>query len=160
MMYSSLLVSSLAVLAAASPVQLNKRAGGPVGQPIPDDCSITNSLVDASSDSTYRVSADFKNANQVYSFYLPMDSDNGDHDKELQTCLEQCYGYGNDGDCVGVYLAYNVPLPKDYPYGTAGSPSYGCQFFGKATEAGDFVKTANNSRYTDGQARNIACPSN
>jgi len=158
-MYTVLLTTALTALAAASPVPFSKRAGGPVGEPIPDTCTISDPAATLSAEHTYAVSAEFKAANQVYAFYLPQDSDNGQHDRELQTCLEQCYGYGNDGDCVAVYLAYNVPLPADYPWGTHGSPSFGCQFFKTPLSADAFVQTASAQQFTDARARNIECPS-
>lgn len=155
-MYTVLVTSLLAVLTAASPVQ--KRAGGPVGQPIPSECTIANPGTELAA-GTHKVAANFKNTNQVYSYYLPMDEQFRSHEEELQNCLEQCYGYGEDGDCVAVYLAYDVPLPEDYPYGTPGNPSFGCQFFSTSLAGANFVDAAS-AHYTDGQARNINCPAN
>jgi len=156
-MYTTL-VSLLIGLAAASPVALQARAGGPIPKPIPARCSIHNPLNKLNPHKTYQLPANFVNTHQVYSYYLPMNEAGGHPEStELKQCEEQCYGFGNKGDCKSVYLAYNVPLPVDFPWGEAGSPSFGCQFFDIPIGANEFIP-AKKGHFRSAAAANIKCP--
>lgn len=103
------------------------RAGGPAVVPIPANCT-TTSIHPSPPCKNFTVTSDFQAAHQVYSIIL---SEPPSSEQDLwTTCQEQCYGFGNDGDCVSVLLAENV-TGEEYGYSVNG---LGCLFFGVNSE--------------------------
>ena len=70
-----------------------------------------------------------------------------------QVCLEQCYGYGNPGDCVSALWASNVT------YTAYGVQNVGvvCDMFSQKIAAQDLVLVTN-GEYLDARATDINCP--
>ena len=70
---------------------------------------------------------------------------------------QQCYGYGNTGDCKASFLGYRIPTPKGY-LGTAGGElETGCLLFSAYLDPNTFVKAAA-GQYVNATAANIYCP--
>jgi len=168
---TTLLIASLAIATTASP--LLPRAGAPIAKPIPSNCSIGNPVLCTSAASCPPVSyTPFRPTNNtlipandgpfLYAYYLTPDSfqvTNSTADELFEKCLETCYGYGNTGDCIGVYQAYNYPTPPMFG-APGGDPSVACLLFNKALAATDFEVVPENQRanWTSPRAGNIQCP--
>jgi hypothetical protein len=154
-MYTSAIaaLTTLLSLTAALPTtdNLSARAGGPSIVPIPSTCSVTCSAPTYPTDAFKPTSA-FTTAHGVYSFYLPNDSVTN-VSSSYNTCLEQCYGYGNKGDCVSTLWAANVTY-QAYGFTNTG---YACLMFGAHLTGADLVAVTDGS-YTGARGTNIACP--
>jgi hypothetical protein len=173
MFTSSILATILATLAIASPVQLAPRAGAPIAKSIPSTCAIANPVLCTSSASCppvsyepYRPTAATLTAATsgplLYGYYLDPSSfqvTSGNASSLLQMCLETCYGYGNLGDCVSVYQAYNYPSPPMFG-APGGNPTVACLLFDRPLSVADFeiVPEGERDRWTDSRSANILCP--
>jgi len=146
------------------PEFLSKRAGGPSVTPIPSNCTINYPLVCTSAESCPPVvpvrptTASLQSPPSIYSYYLEPDAAGSQADQML-TCLEQCYGFGNTGECQSVYHAYNYPAPPLYG-APGGALSIACIMFGPKVDASYFedVPTDQQANYTNVQVATISCP--
>ncbi|KAK4544136.1 hypothetical protein LTR36_004634 [Oleoguttula mirabilis] len=150
-----LLASVLPLLAAASPIQ--PRAGGPIAEPIPSNCTLINPLPHAScgnaTTSGYMPTSNFTATNLVYSAYFE-----GFLSQPAQAteCMQQCYGFGDKGDCKSALLGYRIPTPKGY-YGTVGGDlETACLLYGAYLNPNVFVP-APSGQYVNATAQNIYC---
>ncbi|KAK5119630.1 hypothetical protein LTR85_007459 [Meristemomyces frigidus] len=152
-----LFATLLPALAACSPIR--SRAGGPIAEPIPSNCTLINPLPHASCGNTttsgYMPRSNFTAANLVYSAYFE-----GFLSQSAQAteCMQQCYGYGEPGDCKSALVGYSIPTPKGY-YGTAGGVlETACLLYGAYMDPTVFV-AAPSGQYVNLTAVNIYCPS-
>lgn len=136
-------------LASALPA-LQTRAGGPIPQPIPSNCTL-DCVNPVHPTLAFRPSAAFVAAHQIYAYYLPQDTTFEDS-VEFEKCLQSCYGFGEKGTCVGSVWAYNVS------YVAFGTPNVGtaCLFFGKPLAKVDLQVVADGS-YSGAKAVDIKC---
>ena len=146
--------AAICSLASALPTSdLISRAGGPAVKPIPANCTVTRPLTPAAPPCYLPAPAATTTA-LLYSAYYPSFSSNTTQ-MALQ-CLQQCYGYGNPGQCKTAYWAENVVVPKGY-YGTEGGYlSTACLMFDRALTGADFV-AAPQGQATDAFAATIEC---
>ena len=156
MLSQTLLLALLAPLALSSPIpsDLAPRAGGPVGKPIPDTCS-TPSITPATPTWAFKTSPEFATANLVYSYSLPAES-SVDDSTASQQCLEQCYGFGDPGECKSILYAHDVE------YNIHGSTGKGtsCQMFRERITPEVLQPVTDGSyAYTAAKAVDIDCPS-
>jgi hypothetical protein len=159
MHFTTLIASfALPLLAVASPIGLDRRAGGPAITPIPASCTIMNPLPHASqyygngTVSGWVPSSDAL-SHQIYSWYLSQ-PDYMTINNRWSNCIEQCNGLSG---CASAFMAYNAPLPKGY-YGLPGGQlEVGCLFFNRTLTPLDFV-TAKAGQYVNATAGNIYCP--
>jgi len=170
-MFTSIFFSTVFTLASASP--LDRRAGAPIPKPLPSNCTIANPVLctsaaycDSVSFTPYRpTNATLTPALDgpfLYGYYLQPDSfqvTSGNATSLFQTCLETCYGYGNTGDCLSVYQAYNYPAPPLYG-GPGGDPTVACLLFNRSLNTADFeiVPEEQRNEWTDPRSGNIVCP--
>jgi len=155
MLTSTIVLTTLAALASALPTSSNvsPRAGGPAQVPIPSNCKVINPLPSPTADETYLPGPSANDAVLYYAYY-PSPTTNK---TALSTqCLEQCYGYGNTGECKTAYWAENVPVPAGYYGSPGGQLETACLFFNRALVAGDFV-IAPTGEATTPFAGNIIC---
>lgn len=145
------LTGLLPLFAFSAPTLLSERAGGPIRQPIPADCTITYPR--PQNLQSYQPSPDFVSKYAIYK-YLVYSSDTTGTETEYQSCLESCYGYGLRGDCLSVFLAENVTTEV---YGTNATGTL-CQFFSKPLKDGSFVKPEVDGSYVNPKAAVISCP--
>jgi hypothetical protein len=173
MLTSTILATAFAALTAATPVQLDRRAGAPIAEPIPSDCTIANPVLCTSSEFCPPVSyqpyrptvATLVAATSgplLYGYYLDPSSfqvTSGNATSLLQMCLETCYGYGNTGNCVGVYQAYSYPSPPMFG-APGGNPAVACLLFDRPLRVTDFevVPKGERDKWTDPRSTNIVCP--
>ncbi|KAK3082282.1 hypothetical protein LTS18_007838 [Coniosporium uncinatum] len=155
-------------LASTSPITLPStsphiRAGGPIGKPVPSNCTVSSPLPttnDTATNSTasYKPTAARLNTT-LYEYYLPPSTATYQNSTTLFTnCLEQCYGYGYTGDCKAAYLAYDVPQPPLYG-APGGNPSIACLMWAKPLTSGDFEEMAGTGNWTGAVVGDISCPS-
>jgi hypothetical protein len=71
-------------------------------------------------------------------------------------CSQQCYGYGDGGECKSVVLAYDVPTPKGYYGGTGGELRVACLMFDEFLAA-DVFESAPEGQWSDVRAGNLHC---
>jgi hypothetical protein len=159
-----ILTSLLLSLTYASPITPRTGAGGPIAKPIPSTCTISNPLHNAtnwshnsttstSSTSGQKPSLTFTSTHLIYEAYfdLPTPAD------ELWTqCSQQCYGYGDEGDCKSAILAYEVPVPKGYYGAEGGELAIGCLMFDENLSPDDFEE-AEEGQWVDERAGYIYC---
>ena len=65
---------------------------------------------------------------------------------------QQCYGYGNIGECKSSFIGYNVPSTSGGELETA------CLLYSQNLDPNDFVK-ALAGQYVNATAASIYCPS-
>ncbi|OCK86033.1 hypothetical protein K432DRAFT_377134 [Lepidopterella palustris CBS 459.81] len=151
-----LLASLLITLTSAVPTRLNlnRRAGGPAAVPIPANCTVKNPLPTSTSPSTVAYApAPSTTSAYVYSaYYYPFSTN---QTALFTQCLEQCYGYGNKGECVAAYLASNVPAPPLFG-SPGGQLETACLMYNRTLTPADFV-VASPGTYTDARCGNIVC---
>jgi hypothetical protein len=173
MFTGSSLATLFVAIAAAIPAQFDRRAGAPVAEPIPSNCTIANPVLCTCNEycppvsyTPYRpTAATLTPANSgpfLYGYYLDPSSSqvtSGNATSLLQMCLETCYGYGNIGDCVSVYQAYNYPSPPLYG-APGGNPTVACLLFDRPLAVTDFEVVPEDQRdeWTDPRSANIVCP--
>jgi len=159
MLFTTILSAvALPVLAAASPIELDRRAGGPAIVPLASNCTLMNPLPHASqhpgnaSISGYQPSALFSSS-QIYSWYIPQ-PDFISQEARWSNCIQQCNGLSG---CVSAFMAYNAPLPKGWLGLPGGELEVGCFMFNKTLTPLDFV-AAQKGNYVNATAGNIYCP--
>ncbi|THW84898.1 hypothetical protein D6C97_07471 [Aureobasidium pullulans] len=159
MLFSTMLASvALPILAAATPIDLERRAGGPAIVPLAANCTLMNPLPHASQHpgngtiSGYVPSSSFS-ASKVYSWYIPQ-PDFLTREARWSNCIEQCNGYSG---CVSAYMAYNAPLPKGWLGLPGGELEVGCFMYNRTLTPLDFV-VATEGQYVNATAGNIYCP--
>lgn len=144
-------ITSLALLAAsATSSPLLRRAGGPAIVPIPPNCSVKCSAPTYPTDA-FKPTDAFAAAHGVFSSYLTSDSVYN-VSKTYNTCLEQCFGFGNPGQCVSTLFASNVTYSA---YGVTNT-GYACLMFGVPLEGDDLVAVTDGS-YAGARGTNIGC---
>ena len=132
--------------------ELAVRAGGPVGKPIPADCS-TPLIKPAQPADSFRPSPSFVTAYQVYSYFLPGGTKVSE-DAGYRQCLEGCYGFGSPGQCESIAWAHNVA------YTAAGSThknGTACMMFSQRLTFLNLQAT-NDGSFTGAKASLIDCP--
>jgi hypothetical protein len=163
-LYFTLSLLCLASSATAGPIL--KRAGGPSVTPIPANCTNSNPLLCTSAEScppqsgspVRPTAASLQDPPEIYSYYLELDQP-GTSDELLLQCLEQCYGFGNKGECLSVYHAYNYPAPPLFG-APGGWLSIACIMFGEKVTTDNFevVPVDQQSNYTQVAVQTINCP--
>ncbi|KAF2094228.1 hypothetical protein NA57DRAFT_60861 [Rhizodiscina lignyota] len=158
----------LAVSTTASPIQqLHQRAGAPIPKSIPSSCTVTNpiaSLAFVSYSSTpaarYRPTNATKTS-QLYAYYLDPSSfqvTSSNSTSVFAQCLQTCYGYGNTGECVAAYMAYDVPTPPMFG-APGGNPSVACLMYSRMLGGGDFEAVPEGTAgWANATAGDILCP--
>ena len=148
------LTSLLPLLAAASPIE--KRAGGPAIVPIPSNCTIINPLPHAAC-GTANVNGWMPASNEslLYSAYF-----DGflNQSEQAEQCLEQCYGYGNPGQCKSAFVGYQIPTPPGYFGTNGGDLETACLLYSTYSDPTNFT-VAPAGQYLNATAGNIYCPS-
>lgn len=159
MLFSTVLTAvALPLLAAASPIELDRRAGGPAIVPLASNCTLINPLPHASqhpgnaSISGYQPSSLFSSS-QIYSWYIPQ-PDFISQEARWSNCIQQCNGLSG---CVSAFMAYNAPLPKGWLGLPGGELEVGCFMFNTTLTPLDFV-AAEKGNYVNATAGNIYCP--
>jgi hypothetical protein len=159
MLFSTIITAvALPLLAAASPIELDRRAGGPAIVPLAENCTLINPLPHASqhpgnaSISGYQPSTLFTTS-QIYSWYIPQ-PDFLSQEARWSNCIQQCNGYSG---CVSAFMAYNAPLPKGWLGLPGGELEVGCFMFNRTLTPLDFV-AAKKGNYVNATAGNIYCP--
>lgn len=158
------LTSLLFSLTYASPITPRAGAGGPITKPIPSTCTIINPLAlkatnwDNNNNSTtntsgYKPSLIFTSTHLLYEAYFDLPTPA----EELWTqCSQQCYGYGDEGDCKSAVLTYEIQVPEGY-YGTEGGElAIGCLMFDEYLAPEDFEE-AGEGEWVDERAGSIHC---
>lgn len=152
-----LLLSLMAFLSTASPIVKRAGAGGPVAKPIPSTCTVTNPLPHSNCSiatvSGYKPTSNFTLEHALYESYFDLPTPA----KDLwEQCSQQCYGYGEDGDCKSAILAYDVPTPKGYYGGPGGELSIACLLFDEHLTPDDF-ESAEDGQWVEETAGSIYC---
>jgi hypothetical protein len=151
------LTSLLLSLTYASPITPRAGAGGPIAKPIPSTCNITNPLTHTGFNTTitsgYKPSLIFTSTHLLYEAYFDLPTPA----EELWTqCSQQCYGYGDEGDCKSAVLAYEIQVPEGY-YGTEGGElAIGCLMFDEYLAPDDFEE-AGEGEWVDERAGSVHC---
>ena len=145
----------LLALTNANPIL--PRAGGPIAKPIPSTCTIKNPFSHTNCTSTntsgYKPSLAFTSAHTIYDAYytLPTPAE------ELWTqCSQQCYGYGEEGDCKSAVFANEVPVPEGYFGAKGGELVSACLLFDQYLTSEDF-ESAVEGQWVDERAGSIRC---
>lgn len=153
-----LLTALLTPLLVTSTPILHDRAGGPSITPLPANCTVLNPLPHANCGTAnvngWAPSTNFYTAHKLYESYfegfLPAAT-------QAKQCKQQCYGYGNKGECKSSLVAYRVPVPKGY-FGTAGGQlETACLLFDRHLTPASFVE-AEEGTYVNATAASIYCP--
>lgn len=153
---SALLLILLPLLSTATPIKI--RAGGPTLKPIPPTCTITNPLPHSNCSTTTIVkslkpASNFTAAHTLYSAYFDLPSPT---DELWEQCSQQCYGYGDEGECNSVVLAHEVPVPEGYYGGDAGKLMIACLLFDEFLTASEFEEAVE-GQWVDVRAGNLRC---
>jgi hypothetical protein len=156
------LTSLILGLSHASPIVPRAGAGGPIAKPIPSNCTITNPLPHNATNwdnnnttdiSGYKPSLTFTSTHLLYEAYFSLPTPV----EELWTqCSQQCYGYGDEGDCKSAVLAYEVPVPEGYYGAEGGELAIGCLLFDEYLTPEDF-EDAVEEQWVDERAGSIHC---
>jgi hypothetical protein len=125
----------------SSPITPRAGAGGPIAKPIPSTCTVTNPLphtnCSAASTSSHKPSHSFASDHTLYEAYFDLPTST----EELWAqCSQQCYGYGEEGDCKSAVFAREVPVPEGYYGAEGGELRNACLLFDQFIETGDFEK--------------------
>jgi len=157
-----LLPTLLISLVVSSPIRqtsnvitnLLVRAGGPAIVPIPSSCNITSPLPISPSQisppQSYKPRVNVSSS-EIYSYYLSPDST-----ANFTECLEQCYGFGDPGECKSAYMAQDVPAPPLFG-APGGSLSTACLMYNITLTKHDFVAVTNLTTYLKPKAGDIYC---
>jgi hypothetical protein len=151
------LTTFLLALTHASPILPRAGAGGPIAKPIPESCTITNPLPHTNcslpSTSGHKPSPSFTSNHTLYEAYFDLPTPA----EELWTqCSQQCYGYGDEGDCKSAVLAYEVPVPEGYYGAEGGDLAIGCLLFDQYLTPEDFEEAVE-GQWVDERAGSIRC---
>jgi len=165
-MHLFLTLSTLLVaLTHASPIIYPRAgAGGPIVKPIPQTCTVSTPLVH-NADTTncsnnittntadYKPTTAFASAHSLYEAYFDLPKAT----EELWTqCSQQCYGYGDEGDCRSAVFAQAVPVPEGYFGAEGGELVSACLLFDEYLAADDLEKAVE-GQWIDERAGNIYC---
>jgi hypothetical protein len=150
---SVLFALPLLALTMALPSGSTIKAGGPSLVPIPASCPVPSVLPNQlSSSGSFKPTAKFQNSALLYQYGLP-ESSTSNSTSEFTTCKEQCYGFGNPGQCKGVYFAHYAP------YASRGGPAVGtvCLLWNTPICPSDLEYVRSNITYGGAHAVNIEC---
>lgn len=142
----------------ASPIVNRAGAGGPIAKPIPFTCNITNPLPHSNCSTTttisgYKTASTFASNHALYESYFDLSTP---AEELWEQCSQQCYGYGDGGECKSVILAYDVPTPKGYYGGSGGKLMIACLLFDDFL-APDVFEAAPEGQWLDVRAGNLHC---
>lgn len=98
---------------------------------------------------------DFTKAYLLYQAYF---DNSGSPKKQAKECKQQCYGYGNPGECKSSFVGFKMPVPKGYMGTDGGQLEIGCLLFSEYLDPTSFVP-AKKGQYQKATAANIYCPS-
>lgn len=73
-----------------------------------------------------------------------------------ERCRQQCYGYGDTGECKSVLLAYDVPTPKGSYEGSGGELMIACLMLDQFLAADNF-EAAPEGQWLKVKAGNLHC---
>lgn len=156
MLLVAALFTLLPLLAAATPIK--PRAGGPTLKPIPPTCTLTNPLPHSNCTLTtiingLKPNSNFTAAHTLYSAYFDLPTPT----EELwEQCSQQCYGYGDGGECKSAVLAHEVPVPERYYGGDARKLMIACLLFDEFLAASEFEEAVE-GQWVDIRAGNLRC---
>jgi hypothetical protein len=144
----------------AKPIAIRAGAGGPTPKPIPSTCTLTNPLPISSSNCTiattvngYKPTSNFTSVHTLYASYFDLPTPTS----ELwEQCSQQCYGYGEEGECKSAVLAHDVPTPKGYYGGAGGELMIGCLMFDEYLTSDDFEEAVE-GQWSDVRAASLEC---
>jgi hypothetical protein len=147
----------LLALTHASPILQGAGAGGPIAKPIPSTCTVTKPLPHANCStfrtSGYRPGPAFTSVHTLYESYFTLPTPI----EELWTqCSQQCYGYGEEGDCKSAVFANEVPVPEGYHGAEGGELVSACLLFDEYLKPEDFVG-AMEGQWVDERAGSVHC---
>ena len=130
----------IAISVFANPITNRAGAGGPISKPIPSTWQITNPFPyskcsTTSTTSGYRPAPTFASNHTLYGSYFDLPTP---AEELWEQCSQQCYGYGDVGECQSVILAYDVPTPKGYYGGFGGELMIACFMFDQCLVANNF----------------------
>lgn len=156
-MHIAVLILSVLPFVTASPISVRAGAGGPTPKPISSTCTITNPLplsnCSTAPSSGYKPVDDFAIVHTLYESYFDLPTPTS----ELwEQCSQQCYSYGNEGDCKSAILAHDVPTPEGYYGGPGGELMVACLLF-DAYLALDDLESAVEGQWLDVRAGNLHC---
>ena len=142
----------------ASPITNRAGAGGPMPKPIPSTCQITNPLRHSNCSTTaptsgYQPAPTFASKHTLYESYFALPTP---AEELWEQCSQQCYGYGDAGECKSVILAYDVPTPKGYYGGSGGELMTVCLMFDQFLIA-DNLEVAPEGQWFDVRAGDLNC---
>jgi len=152
------ILSLFSLVIVANPIALRPRAGGPTLKPIPSTCDITNPLPHSSCNATaatsgYKPTSAFASNHKLYESYFDLPTP---AEELWEQCSQQCYGYGDAGECKSVILAYGVPTPKGYYGGPGGELTIVCLLFDEYL-ADEVFEAAVAGQWLDERAGNLHC---
>lgn len=148
------LLGLLPLLVFAMPTTNLRAAGGPIAKPIPSKCTVINPLPRSNcSIASLNGWKPRSNLTTLYGTYFDLLTPA----KELwQRCSEQCYGYGDKGECKSAFLAENVATPKGYHGSAGGQLATACLMLHQHLTPNDFEKAAD-GQYLNATAGSIYC---
>jgi hypothetical protein len=73
-----------------------------------------------------------------------------------EQCSQQCYGYGDAGECKSVILAHDVPTPKGYHGAPGGELMIACLMLDQFLVANN-IEAAPKGQWVDVKAGNLHC---
>jgi len=158
-MHLTIFISSLFLISVlAKPIINRAGAGGPIAKPIPSTCDITNPLPHSNCSTTTRMSghkpaSTFASNHTLYESYFDLPKP---AEELWEQCSQQCYGYGDVGECKSAILAYDVPTPKGYYDGSGGELKIACLLFDRFL-AEDVLEAAPEGQWLDAMAGNLHC---
>jgi hypothetical protein len=158
-MYLPIFTFSLfSISASASPITNRAGAGGPTAKPTPSTCDIANPLAHSNCSNTittsnYKPTSTFASNHTLYESYFDLPTP---FEQLWEQCSQQCYGYGDAGQCKSVILAYDVPTPKGYYGGSGGELKIACLMFDQFFAADDF-EAALEGQWLDVRAGSLDC---
>jgi hypothetical protein len=141
---------------SATPIALRAGAGGPTPKPIPFTCTLANPLPHSNCSTTtisnYKPTSNFTSTHTLYASYFDLPTPTS----ELwEQCSQQCYGYGEEGECKSAVLAHDVPTPEGYYGGPGGELMIGCLMFDEYLTPNDFEKVE--GQWNNVKAGNLKC---
>lgn len=142
----------------ASPIINRVGATGSTAKPIPSTCDITNPLPHSNCSITtttsgYKPAPAFASNHTLYESYFDLPTP---AEELWEQCSQQCYGYGDVGECQSAILAKDVPTPKGYYGGSGGKLMIACLMFDQFLAA-DVFETAPEGQWLDARAGNLDC---
>ena len=134
------ILKMIAISVFASPITNRAGAGGPMPKPIPSTCDIRNPLPHSNcsittTTSSYKPASTFVSNHTLYGSYFDLPTP---AEELWEQCSQQCYGYGDAGECKSAILAYDVPTPMGYHGGSGGELMIACLMFDQFLVASNF----------------------